>query len=121
MHRMFVYTIEFDKLWLSLGKSINELKEIEESLLENPKSGKVIEKTNGLRKLRWNISGKGKSGGIRILYVDYEDLEILFFISLIKKNEKENINESDKKQFGKLILQIKQNLKENYGKGKNKK
>ena len=37
-------------------------------LLQRPDAGTIIHGTGGVRKIRWRISGKGKSGGIRIIY-----------------------------------------------------
>lgn len=112
---MFIYTSEFDKLWKSIFKDINNLEEVKQLLLQNPKAGDVIKGTEGLKKLRWKSDSKGKRGGIRILYVDFELNQVLIFVSLILKNEKSNISDSDKKIINSLIKTIKSNL-ENYGK-----
>jgi mRNA-degrading endonuclease RelE of RelBE toxin-antitoxin system len=37
-------------------------------LFNHPESGKIIPGSGGLRKLRWAMAGKGKSGGLRIIY-----------------------------------------------------
>jgi mRNA-degrading endonuclease RelE of RelBE toxin-antitoxin system len=37
-------------------------------LSAHPKSGDLIEGTGGIRKLRWGRGGRGKSGGVRIIY-----------------------------------------------------
>ena len=37
-------------------------------MAENPKAGDVIPGASGLRKLRWRAAGRGKRGGIRIIY-----------------------------------------------------
>ena len=73
--------------------------------------------------MRWALPGMGKSGGIRILYVDFPDHEVLYFISLIKKNEKENISKEDKNTISRMINLIEKNLrikKEKEGKGNEK-
>jgi putative transcriptional regulator len=38
-------------------------------LFSNPKAGAVIQQTGGLRKVRWAVQGKGKSGGVRVIYL----------------------------------------------------
>lgn len=73
--------------------------------------------------MRWALPGMGKSGGIRILYVDFPEHEVLYFISLIKKNEKENISKEDKKIISQIIELIEKNLrirKEQGGSGNEK-
>ena len=37
-------------------------------LLQYPESGKVVRGSGGVRKIRWTMSGKGKSGGVRVIY-----------------------------------------------------
>ena len=110
MIRLFIYTKEFDRLWKSAGFGDTELRMIENKLIKNPSTGKVISGTYGLRKFRWNIKGKGKSGGLRILYVDFPIHSKLFLITLIKKSERENITQPEKKIINKLITEIKNNL-----------
>jgi mRNA-degrading endonuclease RelE of RelBE toxin-antitoxin system len=107
MNRMFVITPEFDKLWSEVGNDDKELRYLQNYLLNNPKSGVVIPATDGLRKIRWNLKGKGKRGGIRILYLDIEKHEVTYFISILKKNEKENLTALDKILIKKKISLIK--------------
>ncbi|HMV41707.1 MAG TPA: type II toxin-antitoxin system RelE/ParE family toxin [Leptospiraceae bacterium] len=111
MTRVFVSLKEFDTLWKSIGLDDGDLREVETFLITNPKYGKVISGTGGLRKMRWALPGKGKSGGIRILYVDYPLHEVLYFISLLKKNETENISAEDKRTISKIIETIDNVLK----------
>ena len=37
-------------------------------LAADPEAGAVIPRTGGLRKIRWRVSGRGKRGGVRIVY-----------------------------------------------------
>jgi len=45
MTREFVMMPEFDRQWQKLGLGDNELRQLQEILLENPKAGKVIRGT----------------------------------------------------------------------------
>jgi hypothetical protein len=36
--------------------------------VQNPEAGDVIPGSGGCRKVRWNRTGSGKSGGVRIIY-----------------------------------------------------
>lgn len=112
MRRVFITTNNFWRLWLDLGYSDDEMKSLEDALINKPELGKVIKSTGGLRKLRWGIKGRGKSGGIRILYIDFPKYEKLFFISLIKKSENDDISFNSKKTFTKLIIEIEKSLEE---------
>jgi hypothetical protein len=48
--------------------SDDEYSELQQALLANPDSGVVIPRSGGVRKLRWGIAGRGKRGGIRVIY-----------------------------------------------------
>ena len=44
-----------------------EYRSFQNELIINPEKGKIIRGSGGLRKIRWGISGRGKSGGVRII------------------------------------------------------
>ena len=113
MTRVFVSLKEFDVLWKSIGFGDTELRELQSFLLFFPLSGKVISGTGGLKKMRWALPGQGKSGGLRILYVDFPQFEVLYFITILKKSEKENISKVEKNIISKMITSIENNLKNN--------
>ena len=79
----------------------NNLQEFEEYLCKYPEKGVLIKETGGLRKIRWKKENKGKSGGIRVLYVDFLYFEKIYLISVYSKSEKANINNSEKKEIKK--------------------
>jgi mRNA-degrading endonuclease RelE of RelBE toxin-antitoxin system len=72
MYREFIITQDFDKYWKMAKLDDDALRDLQNILLDNPKSGSVISKTNGLRKIRTQIIGRGKRGGMRIIYLDIE-------------------------------------------------
>ncbi len=41
---------------------------LQEALITRPESGAIIKGSGGLRKVRWKLEGKGKSGGVRVIY-----------------------------------------------------
>jgi hypothetical protein len=108
----FIETKKFTEL---ITKLLNDdgYKELQEFLIKNPKAGKVIKNTGGLRKLRWAIEGKGKRGGIRTLYY-YADMHSIFFmIYAYPKNVADNITKQQSKMFKTLIDNIKMELEKN--------
>ena len=107
MTREFVYTEPFRKCWKAMGLSENDLKKLEEILLENPQLGDVIEGTGGARKMRIQIENRGKSGGSRVIYVDVFEKEKLYFLLAYPKNVQDNLTPDQKKQVRKLVEAIK--------------
>jgi len=69
-------------------KYINDLEflRIVSQLLENPKKGDIVKGAGGLRKLRWGLDSKGKSGGLRIIYY-HESEKLLLFVFIYSKSE----------------------------------
>ena len=55
---MFIITSEFDKLRSNAGHNDEDLRNLQNYLLINPKIGDVIVATAGLRKLRWKLKRK---------------------------------------------------------------
>ena len=41
---------------------------LQQALLADPEAGAVIPGSGGVRKLRWGVAGRGKRGGIRVIY-----------------------------------------------------
>lgn len=82
---------------------------MESILLEDTKSGDVIPGTGGLRKIRIPMENKnkGKRGGSRVIYVDIELKETIYFINVYTKNEKENLTEEEKKAFKAVVNVLK--------------
>ena len=107
MTRKFVYTEPFRKCWKAMGLSEDDLKKLEEILLENPQLGDVIEGTGGARKMRIQIENRGKSGGGRVIYVDVFEKEKLYFLLAYPKNVQDNLTPDQKKQVRKLVEAIK--------------
>jgi len=48
--------------------SDDELNALQWALMANPEKGDLIRGSGGLRKLRWAGSGRGKRGGLRVIY-----------------------------------------------------
>ena len=48
--------------------SDDEYSQLQQALLADPEAGSVIPGSGGVRKLRWGLAGRGKRGGLRIIY-----------------------------------------------------
>ena len=60
-------------------------------LLKNPEFGKIVPGSGGVRKLRWGALGKGKSGGVRVIYYFKKQDDEIWLLTIYSKNETENI------------------------------
>ena len=75
-----------------MGLDDNDLRELEETLLENPQKGDVIEGLSGARKIRVKLSGRGKSGGGRVVYVDVLKREKMYMLLAYPKNVQSDLS-----------------------------
>lgn len=60
-------------------------------LFQRPETGKLIKGSKGLRKVRWAAKGRGKSGGVRVIYYWWVENELITFCDIYSKNEKEDL------------------------------
>lgn len=103
---------EFERGWQSAGLSENDILDLEIALCQNPSMGDLVQGTGGLRKIRWATHHKGKSGGIRVVYVDFVCFERIYLISAYTKAEKDNLNKGERNEIKKLITLLENSLKE---------
>lgn len=82
--------------------SENERTELICYLAAHPEAGVVMEGTGGVRKLRWAREGRGKSGGVRVIYFYYNDGMPLYLLTIYGKNEKDNLSAAERNELAKL-------------------
>jgi hypothetical protein len=80
-------------------------------LARNPEKGPVLEGTGGLRKARWKLPGKGKSGGIRIIYLHLKLRGRIYLVFVFAKDESDNLTASQKAEMKKLVEAIKKEFR----------
>ncbi|MDB6128175.1 MAG: higB [Verrucomicrobia bacterium] len=73
----------------------NSYADLQHHLLQNPTAGAVIPGGKGLRKVRWAASGRGKRGGARVIYYWHVTPEIITFLDIYPKNEKDNLSKEE--------------------------
>lgn len=75
--------------------------------MENPEAGDVIEGTGGLRKIRFSDAkrGKGKRGGLRVIYYWWSVGKQFWLFTIYNKDEKDDLTPAQKKVLKELIKQ----------------
>ncbi len=73
----------------------------------DPLAGDLIQGTGGLRKLRFGKGGRGKSGGVRVIYYYYDDKHPLTLMALFAKNEKDNLSKAERNALAEVVVAIK--------------
>ena len=87
--------------------SDDRYREFQEMLLENPEAGDVIEGTGGLRKVRFADAarGKGKRGGLRVIYYWWQPGSQFWLYTLYNKDELDDLTPAQKKILKDLLKQ----------------
>jgi len=111
MVREFIMMPEFDRQWQNMGLDDGELKQLQEILIKNPKAGKVIQGTKGLRKIRIAFEGHGKRGSGRVAYVDFAGYETIYLITAYPKNMKDDLSKTERNEIAKKIVRLEHGLK----------
>ena len=72
-------------------------------LSRNPMAGVVVPGAGGVRKLRWALEGRGKSGGARIIYY-FHNMDVpLFALTAFAKNDRSNLTQQERNDFRRLV------------------
>lgn len=71
-------------------------------LAAHPAAGEIMRGTGGIRKLRWSAHGKGKSGGVRVIYYFHNESLPLFLLTVFGKGEKANLTKAERNDLAKL-------------------
>ena len=79
--------------------------ELQKVLMQNPEAGDVIEGTGGLRKIRHTDEkrGKGKRGGLRVIYYWWVSGQQFWLFTLFNKNEMDDLTSVQRKILKDLL------------------
>lgn len=69
----------------------DQLAHLQHYLSENPEAGDIIRESGGVRKPRWAATGRGKRGGLRIIYCLRSKQGEIWLLTLYAKNVAESI------------------------------
>lgn len=86
----FIETSLFTRLiynYLSEGEYLG----LQVYLLRHPDSGRIVPGSGGVRKIRWATKGKGKSGGIRVIYYWKVSDNEIWLLTVYGKSERDTI------------------------------
>ena len=113
MRRIFVELPAFTRL-VSAGKIHDQqVSNLQEDILNG--GGATLAGTGGVRKVRCEARNKGKSGGWRVLFADYEQEEVAVLIWAFPKNRQANLTASQKEVIRELKAQLDREIRLRYG------
>jgi hypothetical protein len=89
----------------------NERNELIDFLATHPLRGDVLAGTGGIRKVRFARSGRGKSGGVRVIYYYYDAESPIYLLEIFGKNEKGNLTTAERSGLAKVVAEIREQLR----------
>jgi len=78
-------------------------RELQNTLVAYPESGKLIQGSAGLRKVRWGIASKGKRGGARVIYYFSNGENQIFMLMVYAKNERSDLTKEQLSLLKKVV------------------
>jgi hypothetical protein len=78
---------------------------LQAALLRRPAQGDLIEGTGGVRKLRWREEGRGKRGGLRLIYYWHAEREIFLMLFVYRKSDQKELTADQRRILAKVAKQ----------------
>jgi len=76
-------------------------------LMARPDLGVLIRGGSGIRKIRWAATGRGKSGGVRVVYFWRVAEAQIILLTIYAKNEQTNLTPAQVKQLARYVEALK--------------
>ncbi len=83
-----------------------EFRYLQNLLVINPERGAVIRGSGGIRKLRFGIRDRGKSGGLRLIYYWKKEFQQIYLLVIYSKSKKDNLSSAETALLRKLVREI---------------
>ena len=74
-------------------------------LLENYMLGDVIQGGGGLRKIRWRARGKGKNGGVRVIYYFASEKGYIYLMAIYGKSQQTDLDKDKLKRLAEQVTE----------------
>ena len=72
-------------------------------LMDQPDAGDIIKGSGGVRKLRWGLPGRGKRGGVRVIYYWVTKEHQILFLTAYAKNEARDLSPDTIKAIREIV------------------
>jgi hypothetical protein len=82
------------------------LRKLQLELCENPGKGDLIQGTAGFRKVRMRLTGRGKSGSLRAIYIHFAREQKIYFAMLYKKSDRDTLSHKQKEALKQISQQL---------------
>jgi mRNA-degrading endonuclease RelE of RelBE toxin-antitoxin system len=80
-----------------------DYRKLQAALIANPELGDLIRGTGGLRKARWSAKGRGKRGGVRVIYYWITQRYQVLMLLIYPKSARDDLTADERKLLAKLV------------------
>jgi len=101
----FIETQTFTRLITSLLPD-DDYRLLQTELVEDPERGALIKQGGGIRKVRFAAQGKGKSGGIRVIYYWLSEDNQIYMLLAYPKSKKDTLSDEETKILRDLVKEL---------------
>lgn len=101
-----VRTMLFIKSLKKLGASATDIAKLEAELGANPSAGDVIPGMGGLRKVRFAMKGKGKSGGGRAIYFVFVAGDAIYLLLAYDKSVQSDLSQMQRETLKTIMKEL---------------
>jgi len=102
---VFIETSAFTRLLPPLLDD-DSYAQMQRMLIANPECGDLIQGGGGIRKLRHALPGRGKSGGVRVIYYWYSPTQQIYLLLIYPKSKKEDLTPKETAVLRELVKQL---------------
>jgi mRNA-degrading endonuclease RelE of RelBE toxin-antitoxin system len=81
----------------------DDYRQLQALLVNRPDAGKVMAGSGGLRKVRWGLRGRGKRGGVRVIYYWAVEQEQLLMLLMYPKNVRDDLTRNQLRILRKIV------------------
>ena len=81
----------------------DQYRAVQLALLLRPEQGPLIPGSGGLRKLRWGAKGRGKRGGLRLIYYWAPQEQAFYMLYVYAKNEQSDLTPAQVKILRRIV------------------
>lgn len=101
----FIETPTFTRSLLELLPD-DEYANLQSVLMEKPDLGDLIRGGGGIRKLRYALPGRGKSGGVRVIYYWLRDDGQIYMLLIYPKSKKDDLTDREVALLRELVKEL---------------
>ena len=83
--------------------SDEEYRHLQIELSNRPNMGVIIPGSGGLRKVRWGLRGRGKRGGVRVIYYWAVEQNRLLMLLIYPKNVQDDLSSAQLKMLKQIV------------------